>query len=104
MTDQPGWEAVRAHPERDVLCAWPTANSSWALATVRAIGPGRSFALVGEPKGGLTGSDGLFRYLETRFELLRTVQIPQFPGIHDQLFIYRRAGSVARDVTEAGSG
>jgi hypothetical protein len=52
---------------------------------------GRRLALIGEPRGGVTGTLGLHRFLETHFTLLGVVEIPQFPGRRDQLFVYERA-------------
>jgi len=85
-----GDAAVRAYPERNVFCSWPTQDSPWALAAVRAMAPGRRLALIGEPRGGETGTPGLHRYLETRFRLLGTLAIPQFPKERDALFVYER--------------
>lgn len=85
-----GHEAVRAYPERDVFCSWPTEGSPWALAAVRGMAVGRRLALIGEPRGGITGTPGLHRYLETRFELLGTLAIPQFPRVRDAFHLYRR--------------
>ncbi|THD80636.1 MAG: hypothetical protein E7812_07860 [Phenylobacterium sp.] len=81
-------EAVRAFPHRAVLCSWPTPGEPWALGAARCAK--NVFALVGEPKGGVTGSPGLYRYLATRFDLAHTVAIPQFPGSRDALSVYRR--------------
>jgi hypothetical protein len=53
--------------------------------------PGRRLALIAAPRGGVTGTPGLYRYLETRFELVETIEIPQFPQAHDRLTIHRRA-------------
>jgi uncharacterized UPF0146 family protein len=83
-------DAVRAYPDRDVFCCWPTRAHPWALAAVRAMRPGRRLALIAAPRGGVTGTPGLYRYLETRFELLETIEIPQFPQAHDRLTIHRR--------------
>ncbi|MDB5476169.1 MAG: hypothetical protein JWP49_1680 [Phenylobacterium sp.] len=85
-----GHAAVRAHPERDVFCAWPTEGSPWALAAVRAMPVGRRLALIGEPRGGITGTPGLHHFLETRFQLLGALAIPQFPRCADQLSVYQR--------------
>lgn len=85
-----GVNAVRAWPERDVFCSWPTEGSPWALAAVRAMRVGRRLALIGEPRGGCTGTPGLFRYLETRFRRLGELQIPQFPKVSDSLVVYER--------------
>jgi hypothetical protein len=85
-----GPEAVRAYPDRDVFCSWPTEASPWALGAVRAMAVGRRLALIGEPRGGLTGTPGLFRFLETRFRPLGGLDIPQFPRVRDRLTVYER--------------
>ncbi|HEV2530611.1 hypothetical protein [Phenylobacterium sp.] len=87
-----GADAVRAYGDRDVFCSWPTEASPWALGAVRAMAPGRRLALIGEPRGGVTGTPGLFRFLETRFRLLGGLDIPQFPQVRDRLFVYERVG------------
>jgi hypothetical protein len=85
-----GPAAVRAYPDRNVFCSWPTQDSPWALAAVRAMALGRRVALIGEPRGGQTGSRGLHRYLDTRFRLLGVQPIPQFPKTRDALYVYER--------------
>lgn len=82
--------AVEAWPDRDVFCAWPSRGEAWSAEAVAAIRPGRAFALIGEPRGGLTGADALFDLLDTAFALEAEVAIPQFPGKRDRLTIHRR--------------
>ena len=83
-------EAVAAYAERDVLCAWPTQDHEWAAEAARLIRPRRTLALIAEPPGGCTGTPDLYKLLAEDFELIETVEIPQFPKVDDRLTIHRR--------------
>jgi hypothetical protein len=85
-----GDAAVKAYPDRDVLCIWPTLAANWATAAARAIAPGRRLALIGEGAGGCTGNKLLFMTLDNQFAQERVIAIPQWSGIHDRLEIYRK--------------
>ena len=56
---------------------------------------GEYVAYVGEGWGGCTASDGFYEILEDRYDLIEEVAIPQWYGLHDQLFIYQRKPMVA---------
>jgi len=85
-----GPQAVRAYPERDVFCSWPTEGAAWALEAVREIGVGRAFALVGDPPGGVVGTPELHAFLADHFSVEAVVRLPQFPRVDDALTIHRR--------------
>ena len=87
-------DAIRAYPGRAVFCSWPTEGETWAAEAFALIAQGNILALVGDDRGGITGSDALFDLLESDFELLRELEIPQFPRVTDRLRIYRRYGRV----------
>jgi hypothetical protein len=84
-----GVAAVRAHPDRNVLCAWPSEAERWAFEAAREIAPGRQFALVSDARG-ITGDAALFALLAEAFEVVGGCDLPQFPNVRDQLTIYRR--------------
>ena len=81
-------EAVRAYPERDVFCSWPTQDDGWIVAAAEQIRPGRCLALIGEPAGGCTGTPELFACLADNFQHRVRVELPQFPRINDELNFY----------------
>lgn len=83
-------EAAAAFPERAVFCSWPTREDAWAVDMVRALGPGRALALIAEPADGRTASAALYDELARDFSLVRAVEIPQFPGARDRLYLCRR--------------
>lgn len=82
--------AVRTHQDRAVLCSWPTENDGWAADAAALIRPGQRLALIGEPRGGCTGSPALFDLLDVGFVLEQVVDLPQFPSSNDRLSIHRR--------------
>lgn len=90
VTAMPAHEAVRAFPDRNVFCSWPTEGSPWALAAARAMQVGRYLALIVEPPGGCTATPGLYRYLKTRFEPRLRLAIPQFPKLRDDFYVFQR--------------
>lgn len=84
--------AVKAYPDRDVLTVWPCYDKQWSYDVAKAMQAGRLLFYVGEHQGGCTGS-GSFHDLigePARFEDLGSVSLPQFSGIHDNLYIYRK--------------
>ena len=85
-----GVAAVRAYPDRNLFCSWPTMGDDWCSEAVAAIQPGRYFAMIGAERGGTSGTDTLFDVLAREFEHQASFEIPQFPGSHDVLALYRR--------------
>ncbi len=87
-----GDRAVIAYPGRTVFLSWPyfaDAEKAWQRDMLEQMQPGTHLVLIGEPEGGCTGTRALFQGLR-KFELVQTIEIPQFPGIHDVCEIYRK--------------
>jgi hypothetical protein len=82
-------EAVLAHPDRDVLCIWPCYDENWAASAIRAMIPGRILFYIGEDYG-CTADEDFRDVLEQDFERIDHQPMPQFPGLHDELFVYRK--------------
>jgi len=82
--------AVRAYPERNVFCCWPTEGADWALQAAQAMHAGRVLAVVGEGLGGQTATDAFWTYLGDGFDLLEQVELPQFPRTRDYLAICQK--------------
>lgn len=83
-------EAVRAYPERNVFCCWPTEGADWALEAAVEMKPGRLLGVIGEGPGGQTATEEFWQYLREAFEPLEQILTPQFPRTRDFLAICRK--------------
>ena len=72
-----------------VFMCWPPMQD-WTAEIVKNIKRGSYLFLIAEGYGGCCGTDEMFDYLNKKFELVDTCQIPQWFGIHDYLQIYKR--------------
>ena len=79
-------------PERTLFLCWPPYDTPMARNTLRAF-TGEKFIFIGEDDGGCTGNAAFFKLLAREWEELEYVPLPQWPGIHDGLTVYRRLGS-----------
>lgn len=79
----------RASRTRALFLCWPPYATPMAWQCLRAY-RGNWVAYVGEGAGGCTGDDCFHEELEKRWDLVQQCAIPQWWGIHDQLWIYRR--------------
>jgi hypothetical protein len=80
--------AIARYPSRSLLMVWPSYGAAWPYQALMLSGD--IFIYVGEGEGGCTADDTFHTYIEKHFTLIKQTNIPQFPGIHDSLFIYRR--------------
>jgi hypothetical protein len=72
------------------LC-WPPYNSSFASDCLKHW-KGKDVFYVGEGYGGCTGDDDFHQQLESDFEQVEVLEIPQWMGIHDRFHHYQRRG------------
>ncbi|AAM88757.1 hypothetical protein PhiCh1p84 [Natrialba phage PhiCh1] len=70
------------------LC-WPPYGNEMAADAVEAF-EGDTLIYVGEGRGGCTGDDRFHRLLHQEWELVETVAIPTYLGIHDRLEVWSR--------------
>jgi hypothetical protein len=82
-------EAIAKYSTRTLLTIWPDYNGAWTGEMIDAY-RGDCVIYVGEGNGGCTGDERLHNLLEERFELIETVGLPQFDGIHDRMEIHKR--------------
>lgn len=80
---------IPKHPERNLFLCWPDCFSSFASECLTAF-QGAYVVYIGEGDGGCTGDDAFHEMLESEFSEIKTVDIPQWYGLHDYLSIYRR--------------
>jgi hypothetical protein len=83
--------AVRAYPERDVFCSWPSEGEDWPADAARAMANGRILALIADDRRGVIGSVALYDLLDDEFEVVERVTLPQWPRERDHLTLYRRS-------------
>ncbi len=88
-----GPEKAAEHPDCALFLCWPPYSDSLAYDALCAY-RGDTVVYVGEGAGGCTGDDDFHAALETGWEQSRVMPIPQWPGIHDDLYMYTRKGYV----------
>jgi hypothetical protein len=88
-------EVAAAHPDRALLVIWPHYDEDWPGLALAAY-EGDVVAYVGEGRHGCTGDERFHDLLEEWGEP-EVVALPTWPGVHDNLYIYRRR----RDDAEA---
>lgn len=84
-----GFDAVQKYPSRTLLTVWPEYNQRWTSDMLVAY-TGSMVVYVGEGEGGCTADDEFHCHLAKYFNCLREIRIPQFMGLHDRVFIYKR--------------
>jgi hypothetical protein len=78
------------HADRSLFLCWPGMDGM-AAACLRHW-RGATVAYIGEGTSGCTGDDDFHARLACDFERMKRVKIPQWPGVHDELEIWRRNG------------
>lgn len=85
-------EAIKAYPDRDVLAIWPCYHRNWLEKAIDHMKPGQLLFYVGEGSGGCTATDGFFRKTSDPrvFDTVEEHYLAQWPGIHDNLIVFRK--------------
>lgn len=86
-----GTEAVLDSLESNwtLFLCWPCYNEPFAFNALSRYG-GNHLVYVGEGNGGCCGDDRFFSMLNTCWEIVNEIDIPQWPFIRDRMYIYRR--------------
>lgn len=79
-----------AHRDRALFLAWPPYQDDMAVQALRTWG-GNRLVYVGEGDGGCCATDDFFTLLATTCVVASRHPLPQWPGIHDALWLYERA-------------
>jgi hypothetical protein len=84
--------SVEAHPERTLMLSWPPYGENMAHDTLQAYlrAAGESLIYIGESWGGCCGNDAFFSLVNSTMELVATVDLLQWYGLHDAVFLYKR--------------
>jgi len=70
------------------LC-WPPYDTPMAYESLEGF-QGNKLIYIGEGDGGCNGTDEFFQLLNEHWKEIKTVNIKQWYGIHDRLFLYER--------------
>jgi hypothetical protein len=84
-----GATAVREHADRTLLLCWPPYDTRMAYNAVKHY-TGTCVIYIGEAWGGCTADDDFHRHMNTQFDEVEEISIPQWPYIKDAMWIYRR--------------
>jgi hypothetical protein len=84
-----GIEAVKRHAHNVLFLCWPDYDDTIASAALKAF-RGNKLIYIGEGESGCTGDDK-FHEMLSRWKLVESIALPQWPGIHDELWLYRRS-------------
>ncbi len=83
-------KALEKYGDFEVLMmSWPPYSGSMAYNSLKAF-KGNKLIFIGEGQGGCTGCDKFFKLLYRKWERVKEVSIPQWMGMHDELFLYKR--------------
>lgn len=85
-------EVAGQFPDRSLFICWPEYKDSMGEVAVENY-EGDTVILVGEPISGCTGTADMYRMIEDNFELRRTVNIPNWFGIKDRMYLYENSES-----------
>ena len=79
---------VMKHPDRTLLLCWPPYATPMAAMALRRF-KGDTVVYIGESAGGCNGDEDFHEMLES-WEEVELVALPQWPGIRDDLYVYKR--------------
>jgi len=84
-----GPEKIREYPDRALFLCWPDYCSPMASDCLKEY-KGEYVIYIGESDGGCTADGEFFKIIEREFEEVKVIPIPQWYGIHDYIYIYKR--------------
>lgn len=83
--------AIAAHVQdyQILVVAWPHYSQSDG-GLLKHIHSGQHLCFIGEGDGGCTGTPDFHETLSIDFEYIKTIAIPQWPGLHDDATFWRK--------------
>jgi hypothetical protein len=87
-------DAVRNFRNRNLLMSWPPYNKPDAFDTIKEFND-QFFIYIGEGNSGCCADSDFFTFLDDNYKLIETVSIPNWPLIHDSLFVYENLNFTA---------
>jgi hypothetical protein len=89
-------DVLRHHADRTLFLCWPPYRHPLASQALTSYA-GATLVYVGEPAGGRTADEQFFDLLARSWVATQQVALPNWPGTHDQLTVYRRARRSGHD-------
>jgi len=91
---------VRQYPNSTLFLSWPPETNRCAFNAL-SLYKGNILIYVGEDAGGCTGTKEFHDMLARDWHLVKHVELPQWPGVYDMLYVYERNKPVAPDDSQA---
>ena len=81
---------TKDHPDRTLFLCWPPYDNPMAFDAlhIHRLAGGTKVIYIGEGWGGCTGDDNFHNELNTYYDCEKTIEIPQWYGLHDKLEMY----------------
>lgn len=83
------WSKIKKHPDRTLFLCWPPYKTRMASDCLKTY-KGNSFIFIGESWGGCNGDDEFWDIVNSNWEMLNSVDIPKWSGMHDYLMVFKR--------------
>lgn len=83
------YDHILKHGDRALLLCWPPNADVMAFEYLKRY-TGDTVIYIGEGYGGCAGDDAFHELLDLRYILIETISIPQWDGMHDKVFVYKR--------------
>jgi hypothetical protein len=77
------------HQDKALFLCWPPYDTPMAYNCVSEYS-GNTLIYIGEDKYGCTADDKFFDFISDNFKLDNIIDMAQWEGIHDNLYIYKR--------------
>jgi hypothetical protein len=79
----------KLHHSINLFLCWPPYDNDMAINSLLSF-KGKYLIYIGESYNGCTASDKFFEELDKYWVIIHDILIPQWDGLHDYLYIYKR--------------
>lgn len=89
-----GNEVISLYPDHALFLSWPSYDEDWGAETLETYieNGGKTLIYVGESMGGCCANGRFFELINQHFRLKKKIELPQWYGIYDNMYIYERIG------------
>lgn len=81
--------SINQHQDRALMLCWPPYSKDMASSVLKLYS-GIKVIYIGEGEYGCTANEEFFELLDKQFNEISNVEIPQWDGLHDCLYLYER--------------